>query len=141
MKVKFIFINAFILFFLCITNAYSCVCGVMPSVEGMFEKSDKVFTGRVVDINFINAYEYIAKVEVIGSFKGVKGKYEYVASTTLSRECGYNFVLGHRYLIYAHLISKRLVGANSCGRTQVLQRVSIEDLSILNALWNGKEKQ
>jgi hypothetical protein len=79
--------------------AYACLCQ-NPSIEAEFDRSDAVFQGEVIDIQWLSQYEVDVTFDVS---KGWKGSYK----TMVIRPGGigscsnYPFVNGREYIVFA----------------------------------------
>ena len=132
-----IFISIILLgFFPSITSA--CSCAELPSVEEEFERSQAVFSGKVVDVRekrSIKGYQTKSVLfEVTNTWKGVKQSQMIITTGQGGGgDCGFDFKEGQEYLVYAN--ESTLYGAQSlastiCDRTNELS-VLQEDLKIL----------
>ena len=132
----FIFSGIFIISsFPSITSA--CSCAELPSVEEEFERSKAVFSGKVIDIKDKRSLKgYRSKsvlFEVTNTWKGVEQSQIIITTGQGGGDCGYNFIKGEEYLVYAG--ESIMYGTNSlvstmCDRTDVLSS-SQEDLEVL----------
>lgn len=118
-----------------ITSA--CSCAELPSVEEEFERSKAVFSGKVVDIKVrksLKGYTFKSVLfEVTNTWKGVEQTQIIITTGQGDGDCGYNFIEGNEYLVYANESS--MYGAKSlasllCDRTDVLS-FSQKDLEVL----------
>lgn len=117
--------------------ASACKCAELPSVEEEFERSQAVFSGKVVDIREKRSLKgNITKsvlFEVSKTWKGVKQSQIIITTGQGGGDCGFDFKEGQDYLVYAN--ESTMYGAKSlvsviCNRTNEL-RSSQEDLKIL----------
>lgn len=132
----FIFIGIFIIgSFPSVTSACSCV--ELSSVEEEFEHSKAVFSGKVVDIKVRRSLKgYTTQsvlFEVTKTWKGVEQSQIRITTGQGGGDCGYNFIKGNEYLVYAY--ESTMYGAKSlvstmCSRTDVLSS-SQKDLAVL----------
>lgn len=120
-----------------ITSA--CSCADLPSVEDEFERSKAVFSGKVMDIKekrSLTGYTTNAVLfEVTNTWKGVEQSQIILTTGQGDGDCGYPFIKGQEYLVYAD--DSNMYGATSlasgiCDRTDVLS-TSQEELEILGA--------
>ncbi|MBB6447875.1 hypothetical protein [Bacillus benzoevorans] len=118
-----------------ITNA--CSCAELPGVEEEFERSQAVFSGKVVDVREKRSLkgELTKSVlfEVTNTWKGVKQSQIIIITGQGGGSCGFHFNEGQEYLVYAY--ESTMYGAKSlvttiCDRTNELS-VLQEDLTIL----------
>lgn len=118
-----------------ITSA--CSCAYLPSVEEEFELSKAIFSGKVVDIKEkLSLKGYTTKsvlFEVTNTWKGVEQSQIIITSGQGGGDCGYNFIKGEEYLVYANesiMYGTKSLISTICNRTYVLSS-SQEDLEIL----------
>lgn len=116
-------------------DACSCLTLAQPC-EAAFQ-ADVVFSGVVRGIEGIGAESgfpsaYRVSLEVIDGFRGVEGPTVTIVTPTDSAACGYHFVQGERYLVYADEAGGEL-RAGICSRTQPLAAAAA-DLAFLKTL-------
>jgi len=119
------------------SNTSACSCAELPSVEEEFERSQAVFSGKVVDIREKRSIKgYITKsvlFEVTDTWKGVKQSQIIITTGQGGGDCGFDFKEGQEYLVYANestMYGAKALVSTLCNRTNewsVLQ----EDLKIL----------
>lgn len=118
-----------------ITSA--CSCAELPSVEEEFERSQAVFSGRVVDVREKRSLQgYMTKsvlFEVTNTWKGVKQSQMIITTGQGGGDCGFDFKEGQDYLVYSN--ESTMYGAKSlvsiiCDRTNKMSSLQ-EDLKIL----------
>ena len=128
----------------CSTAVKACSCvGERPPCEG-FGSASAVFIGKVVgakqqreqrgedgSITTYDVGEIYFKVEE--SFLGVKGARVVIHSGTGGGDCGYWFLRGQRYLVYAYGESSDSLGTSICTRTRLLAHADA-DLEFLRNL-------
>lgn len=115
-------------------EACSCVGGT-PLCQ-TFWTTDAVFSGEVISIaSTPNPYgeQYpahrLVRFKVVEAFRGgVQGVVE-VATGAGGGDCGYNFIKGMTYLVYAH-VGKSGLSTSICSRTQVLSQAG-EDVAYI----------
>ena len=127
------------------STAHACSCARERSVCEAFGSAPAVFVGKVVGsaerkteraengtpITFDVGEIYFAVEEV---FSGVHGqKRVTIHSGTGGGDCGYWFIRGERYLIYAYGNLKEGFGTNICTRTRPVAHAA-EDLEFLRRL-------
>lgn len=117
--------------------ASACSCANLPSVEEEFERSKAVFSGKVVDIKEkLSLKGYTTKsilFEVTNTWKGVEQSQIIITTGQGGGDCGYNFIKGEEYLVYANetiMYGAKSLVSTICNRTGVLSS-SQEDLEIL----------
>ena len=118
-----------------ITSA--CSCAELPSVEEEFERSQAVFSGKVVDVRekrSIKGYQTKSVLfEVTNTWKGVKQSQMIITTGQGGESCGFHFNEGQEYLVYANestMYGAKSLVATICDRTNKLS-VLQEDLKIL----------
>lgn len=112
--------------------ACSCIRGI-PVCE-TFWRTSAVFAGEVLDITPVPSTNEpqlplgrLVRFRVTQTFRGeLPGEIE-VRTGSGGGDCGYTFIKGTHYLVYAHLQSGRL-GTGICSRTQPLAQAG-EDLA------------
>lgn len=115
----------------------ACSCAELPSIEEELERSQAVFSGKVVKVRENRSLKgYITKsvlFEVSKIWKGVEQSQIIITTGQGGGDCGFDFKEGQEYLIYAN--ESTMYGAKSlvsviCDRTNELDS-SQEDLAIL----------
>ena len=119
------------------SNISACSCAELPSVEEEFERSQAVFSGKVVDVRekrSIKGYQTKSVLfEVTNTWKGVEQSQIIITTGQGGGDCGFDFKEGQEYLVYANestMYGAKTLVATICDRTNewsVLQ----EDLKIL----------
>lgn len=118
-------------------DACSCMGGT-PLCQA-FWTTAAVFSGEVISIGPTpNPYgeQYpshrLVRLKVIDAFRGgVQGVVE-VATGSGGGDCGYNFIRGITYLVYAH-VGKSGLSTSICSRTRVLSEAG-EDLAYIRGV-------
>ncbi|WP_163100762.1 hypothetical protein [Peribacillus alkalitolerans] len=117
--------------------ASACSCAERPSVESEFNRSKLVFSGVVKDIKENKSISgYITKsvlFEVSKTWKGTNESQIIIATGQGGGDCGYEFVKGIEYFVYANessLYGDNVLSTGICDRTAELTSAT-EDLSIL----------
>jgi hypothetical protein len=134
-------------------NAYGCSCagGGEPSCQS-FGRSSAVFVGTVTGVRTaqqpqapnreeleklrrgeIELTPRTFKFSVEVAFLGVHGMEVEVATGRGGGDCGYDFVSGKRYLVYAYRIQDNRLGTNICSPTKPYELAN-EDIKFLGAL-------
>ncbi|CAM2903118.1 hypothetical protein PASE110613_06865 [Paenibacillus sediminis] len=125
----------FILLFGHSTYTSACSCAVSPSVSGEFQMQTAVFSGKVVSIALPNtvmkstADPIQVNFEVFEVWKGDVGRKISITTARDSASCGFDFVEGQQYLVYAGGEPNH-PQVLLCGRTIELSAAE-EDLHIL----------
>ncbi|WP_156417410.1 hypothetical protein [Paenibacillus etheri] len=118
---------------------YACSCVVPAEPLEALESSSAVFTGKVVDKKepkgtIISSADPVkVTFEVDSSWKGVKGNKVTLTTALSSASCGFEFVKGESYIVYANANGEGDSGelvASLCSRTKLLASAS-EDLKEL----------
>lgn len=118
------------------STSYACDCVKPPSVEDELERSQAVFSGKVLEVNEMNKGYMKKKVllEVAETWKGLSESQVIITTGSGGGDCGYEFQVGEEYLVYAQHSSmygdqEELVSI-ICDRTTELSTAS-EDLAVL----------
>lgn len=118
---------------------YACSCVVPAEPLEALESSSAVFTGKVVDKKepkgtIISSADPVkVTFEVDSSWKGIKGNKVTLSTALSSASCGFEFVEGESYIVYAYANDEDDSGkleASLCSRTKLLASAS-EDLKEL----------
>jgi hypothetical protein len=106
--------------------SYACKCAGPPSIEKELERSNAVFSGKVIDIdNNRNNQKILFEVEE--AWKGVSKTQ--IILTDEQSSCSLNFSEGKSYLVYAYDFQGDLT-TNICDRTKELSSAK-DDLEYL----------
>ena len=136
---KFCITFLIILFFLS-TKAYSvCVCDNVLGVRESADQSSAILKGMIEEIVWLNPLDYLVKIRVDKSWKGPKEVYVWIASSKSEEECGFEFVTGHEYLIYAYNVTKNLLSTSKCSRTKHWRGVTEQEKRLLGKVIYGNE--
>lgn len=123
------------------TEAYSCRCGGRVSPEVMIERTDIVFVGTVIkgevgerlsplDKNDILSYRRFV-FEVSEVYRGYIGNEVAVDTGHGGGDCGYNFLVGGEYLVYAHEKEDGRFETGICSGTDPKHKVDPQDVKAL----------
>ncbi|MBE9129514.1 MULTISPECIES: protease complex subunit PrcB family protein [unclassified Coleofasciculus] len=119
-----------------IANACSCL---VREPQEYFESANAVFSGRVIDViepgrrsdrSNPNSTNRRVRIEVSEVWKGNKARQVILTTSDSSASCGFNFVEGEDYLVYASRSEGRLT-TNLCSGTKSLVQAQA-DLAMLN---------
>ena len=129
----FIFIFSFF-----VSSLKACTCGFEPSVEESLKGDVAIFFGEVVAKReypelrheVIKEYEYEFKLDK--AWVGVSDRYVRILTPQGGGACGYVFLQGQKYLVYA-VKDRGLWATNICTRT-CHEYQSEDDQSVLNQL-------
>jgi len=118
------------------TKSYACSCAAPGPAQNELERSDAVFKGEVIGVvdakensalqSSADSIAFIIKVDEI--WKGINQTEVVVYTERDSASCGFNFMEGHEYLIYASK-SEGDLRVSLCSRTTDL--ASAADIDIL----------
>jgi hypothetical protein len=131
MKKYFVIFAIIIIFFSVSQNAMSCSCGEPPPLEVEFKNTAVVFVGMIVKGEALNKIDgdYIDRkftVEILNIIKGdVKDTVEIYTSNPAN--CGFTFIIGDRYLIYADYDEEKKLSAHLCSRTKEQGEIEPEE--------------
>lgn len=120
------------------SSVYACSCAQPLTVEEELDRSEAVFTGRVLEVKEIkNLNGYMTKsalFEVSEIWKGGAESQIIVHTGGGGGDCGYHFEEGKEYLVYANLSNmygdKEQLVSIMCDRTNKLAQAQ-DDLAIL----------
>lgn len=115
----------------------ACSCVQLPNVEEELERSNAVFSGKVIDVrekrSLTGNVSKLVLFEVTSTWKGVQQSQIMITTGLDSGDCGIDFKGGKEYLVYAS--ESTMYGAKSlvsiiCDRTNQLSSLQ-SDLAIL----------
>lgn len=115
----------------------ACSCAELPSIGEELERSQAVFSGKVVDVRENQSLKgnrtKSVLFDVTNTWKGVKQSQIIITTGLGGGDCGFDFEVGQDYLVYAH--ESTMYGAESlvtiiCDRTNKLSALQ-GDLEIL----------
>jgi len=110
-------------------NASACECKEPDSPLSTLAKSTAVFSGKVVELTKNPSdFTKTVKFDVHRTWKGVSEKELDVVTAIDDGGCGYNFVIGETYLVYAS--GTDVLHTSSCGRNKLFTD-AFEDLAQL----------
>ncbi|HIW34531.1 MAG TPA: hypothetical protein IAA29_17285 [Candidatus Paenibacillus intestinavium] len=120
------------------SNVYACSCAQPLTVEEELDRSEAVFTGRVLEVKEIkNLNGYLTKsalFEVSEIWKGGSESQIIIHTGGGGGDCGYHFEEDKEYLVYANLSDmygdKEQLVSIMCDRTNILAQAH-DDLAIL----------
>lgn len=137
----FLMLALFIFLFLHLSpsQVQACSCAEVQNVEEELERSEAVFSGKVLDIREKtnpSGYNYKSVLfQVAYTWKGVKESQIIITTGLGGGDCGIDFKEGQEYLVYANESDADMYEANTlstviCDRTNMIH-ASHEDLEIL----------
>ncbi len=114
------------------SEANACSCMRLTPAEGL-SSSQAVFTGEVLSVEKNEATKFgglEATLRVEDVWKGDVGAEVEVHTAASSAACGYNFVVGTKYLVYAYTDETDPMRVSLCSRTAPVENAK-EDLASL----------
>lgn len=156
MLVTLLILTFFISLYIAPTTSSACSCEKPSTVQEEFERSDAVFTGKVISgidrseegVVQSSADLIAVKFAVQDIWKGINQTEVDVYTERGSSSCGYTFIEGQQYLIYAKEYKNDL-RVNLCSRTveverafadlEILGQGTVPTVSIINDKEEGKE--
>ena len=111
----------------------ACSCLPPPAPAVARDQAEAVFEGRVDIVQTSDTtgmVRYVLAVQRV--FKGDLPASTTVVTRSTSAACGRSFVLGKRYLVYAHRTPEGDLGDSMCSRTRQIGTAD-EDLAVLGA--------
>ena len=146
MRALFPFLLAGVLYLGGVVGHSECLCGAPRTPKEALARADAVFAGKVESIEELPADQADGKnhwarmkvtVSLLKSWKGDRALRMEVYTGLSTNECGYPFVRGSNYLIYADKIVQAGVptaklSTTSCDRTREYGKAG-EDLRELGA--------
>lgn len=121
------------------SEACSCISPGPPCAS--YWQADAVFSGKVTAIAEQSGASDTqapwpsmrrATISIESAFRGVEGKSVELLTGMGGGDCGYNFVSGERYLVYAYRSPRGLI-ATICSRTRLLKDAA-EDIAYIRNL-------
>ena len=117
--------------------AIACSCERPPGVAEELERSDAVFSGKVIAIEekppLLSVPSKTVIFEVARTWKGIEQSQVKITTGQGGGDCGFEFNMGQEYLVYA--VKSNSYGLNSlstiiCDRTDILSQAQ-GDLPLL----------
>jgi hypothetical protein len=102
-------------------------------VEGAYKQNSAIFSGKVISIKKTGNFWNTVKIRVGKSWKGNLSKTITISTASAGSMCGYKFVTGKSFLIYANGNDPNELAVSLCSRTALLSE-SKEDVETLNDL-------
>ncbi|UYZ22586.1 hypothetical protein [Mesobacillus jeotgali] len=142
--IAFMFLGLFLIgSFPAVTSA--CSCAELPTAEEEMERSEAIFSGKVIEIKEKKVNGYMTKsvlFELTNTWKGVDESQVIITTGQGGGDCGFRFIEGQEYLVYAK--ESDMYGAKSltttmCDRTNRLRALQ-DDLELLGAGETPTEK-
>lgn len=147
-SVVLLLLGAVIVVLLASPTANACSCGMGGAPCESFGTSAAVFAGTVIavrenerpkkiDRNAVDWLpRFVYKFSVQQAYSGVTGTEVEVFTGSGGGDCGYQFKIGERYLVYAYLYKDKL-NTSICGRTRPFSQAT-EDLAFLGTLASAR---
>ena len=123
----------------------ACSCAELPTAEEEMERSDAIFSGKVMEIKEKKVNGYMTKsvlFEVTDTWKGVDESQVIITTGQGGGDCGFRFIEGQEYLVYAKesdMYRAKSLTTIMCDRTNTLRALQ-DDLKVLGAGENPTEK-
>jgi hypothetical protein len=112
----------------------ACTCLPPPPPAEAFAEAEAVFMGKVDSFEFIeNGDRRLAKISLVKIWKGDRSTAGEILTAANSAACGYEFLAGETYVIYAYKGENGRLQTGLCERTAPLPEAT-EDLKYLEAL-------
>jgi hypothetical protein len=127
---QWIFVLSYIGYaFFSASEARACSCEISQSPLQELNRSDAVFSGRVVDlvepVDGTDETPLRIALAVQEVWKGEIASRQVVATLRNGAQCGYEFSLGKSYLVYAYNFAGQL-HVSLCSRTRALQEAGAD---------------
>ena len=110
--------------------ALACTCAQPPSVQEGLKLADAVFLGLVERFELADAGR-IATFRVRRVWKGPESSRVQVTTGGGDGDCGYHFIAGMEYLVYARQGARNILRTNICTRTKRASGEAVDDLKAL----------
>jgi hypothetical protein len=142
---KIIFSIIFSTFLIALTagDVFACTCflqediSIEKQVKDAYQKSSSVFVGEVVEVlKKPDAFFVTVRFNVEKSWNKKFQKEITISTGTGGGDCGYEFAVGKKYLVYAYGDNK--LSTNICTRTASF--TSNKDIAVLNKIKKPKIK-
>ena len=115
----------------------ACTCSPPPPPKQALQEAAAVFLGTVTEIgplarNGKDPFMMPVTFRVVETWKGSNAVSRIVYTGHGGGDCGYRFVVGSNYLVYAYQMSATNLATSICSRT-CIQSYAVEDLKVLGA--------
>ncbi len=117
-----------ILFLLLPSLLFACICEY-PTLDEQMKVSRAVFTGKVLETEPQTDGTLLLKFSVTRSWKGKLSQNVSLFTHEKEKECGYPFITGLEYLVYA--TGEKSLTVSLCSRTKAIKDAG-DDLKRLN---------
>jgi|SRR3990172_11122265 len=113
-------------------SAFACTCAQPFSVQEGLKQADAVFLGLVERFEMKGSGR-IATFHVRTVWKGPEASRLYVATGGGDGDCGYHFIAGIEYLVFAHRDASDTLQTSICSRTKQASGEAVDDLKALGS--------
>jgi len=110
--------------------ALACTCAQPASVQEGLQQADEVFAGLVERFE-LKGSGRVATFRVRRVWKGPKTHRIQVATGGGDGDCGYHFIVGMEYLVFAHRGASDTLQTSICSRTKQASGEAVDDLKAL----------
>jgi hypothetical protein len=112
--------------------AFACTCAQPFSVQEGLKQADAVFLGLVERFEMKGSGR-IATIRVQTVWKGLEASRLYVATGGGDGDCGYHFIVGIEYIVFARQGPWNMLQTNICSRTKQASGGAVDDLKALGS--------
>lgn len=110
--------------------ALACTCAQPASVQEGLQQADGVFAGLVERFE-LKGSGRVATFRVRRVWKGPKTHHVQVATGGGDGDCGYHFIVGIEYLVFARQGPWNMLQTSICSRTKQASGEAVDDLKAL----------
>ena len=111
-------------------GALACTCAQPVSVQEGLKQADAVFVGLVERFELRDSGR-VATFRVRRAWKGLEAHRIQVATGGGDGDCGYHFIAGVEYLVFAHRDASDTLRTSICTRTKQASGEAVDDLKAL----------
>ena len=111
-------------------SAFACTCAQPVSVQEGLKQADAVFVGLVERFELRDSGR-VATFRVRRAWKGLEAHRIQVATGGGDGDCGYHFIAGMEYLVFAHRDASDTLRTSICTRTKQASGEAVDDLKAL----------
>ena len=108
----------------------ACTCAQPVSVQEGLKQADAVFVGLVERFELRDSGR-VATFRVRRAWKGLEAHRIQVATGGGDGDCGYHFIAGVEYLVFAHRDASDTLRTSICTRTKQASGEAVDDLKAL----------
>jgi len=113
-------------------SALACTCAQPASVQEGLQRADAVFAGLVERFE-LKGSGRLATFRVHTVWKGPETHRIQVATGGGDGDCGYHFIAGVEYLVFAHRGASDTLQTSICSRTKQASGEAVDDLKALGS--------